>query len=1187
MHRPEDDGPPHETTLTASENAALLSPVEEVNEPFPTRERDRYVFEGEHARGGLGRILRAFDRDLGRVVAVKELISAEPLAVERFAREARITARLEHPSIVPVHDVGQWSDGEPFYAMKLVSGQTLKDLVTDATEPPERLRLIPHVLAVAEAIAYAHSQGVLHRDLKPSNVLIGRFGETVVIDWGLAKKIGDVSSTPVETAIYRSEAGSALTRVGVVLGTPAYMPPEQARGEVVSERADVYALGALLYHTLAGVPPYRGEDSQEVLTRLLAGPPPRLDSTAIPLDLIAIVERAMARDPALRYADASAFAVDVKRYVTGQLVSAHSYRLSDLIRRWMRRNRALLLSSSIFVSVVVVLGIVSVWRIVREKRAVTEQRVVAEARRQEADTARRAAEDRSNQLVLMQAHSALARDPTSSIGWLKTYPTTGPEIPNVRAMAAEAFANGAADFAYQGVVWSNLVYAPDDRSAALLTTTGRALILDTATGKTIDLSSRPSPRRPFVWSPDGRWLLTVDLGEAATLFDTQHWQAHSLDAVVRASERNAAFSPDSKKVAIVESDGRLSVWDVESRRRIHELSCGTDAVGMALSADGSEVVTSQRAGLFSTNLTTGKTRRLIEAKVPGAGSVLRAEEGTFATATYGPNVYAINLRTVEAHLLVATHGRLLLTPGGGYQIRGDAKVDSLSHFTAVTALAISADGTKVASAADPDGVRVWDVVSGGYSDLEHATGTIRSLLFSRDGRWILGERADNVVVRWTRCRNGYCFVDELRLAGTGLDDLAVSRDGRRIMTVNKLKQLRQWTDRSVTHEGIMLLGWVADRRALYIGPEVAIYEASESTATARRLGTCPFARGADARLPKLAWSARTVACVGDDRKVRLLDVRSGELSVIDGIEHADSVWIIGPHVLALGLEGSAYLFDLDKQTVESRLVGKAAVVAEDGLAVAWPVAQGISLWNMKTGIETLVEASGAEYIWLLERGEVLAWRGIDGTLHIHGVDTGLSHSALSIPQTARPLALSPGGRYLVTGDPGDGSKVWDLMTGDVTVRMPEITGAVRFFGADTVAAVCDHKLVINSASTGTNRWTFDTVDGIDVSKEGELLAFSRDGQIMLLDLVSHARRTLPGEKWIARAAFSPDGRYVASDVSSSLIRIRPDDLPREPVALLAEIQTRSSVGISQSGLVTGTVLDAWPYRSQDLTGPTR
>ncbi|HEY0191946.1 MAG TPA: serine/threonine-protein kinase, partial [Kofleriaceae bacterium] len=236
----------------ASAPRASSRPVE----PRPYRDPNRYQIIGEHGRGGLGRVTRAHDRELGRDIAIKELISRGVVGEMRFVREALITARLEHPGIVPVYEAGSWPDGTPFYAMKLVAGRPLRALISERPTVEDRLALLHHVIAVTDAIAYAHGRGVIHRDLKPSNVIVGDFGETVVIDWGLAKDLGAVDDFTGGAPSPTSQ-DDGLTSVGSVLGTPAYMAPEQARGEPVDQRADVFAIGVMLWElgSLVKLPP--------------------------------------------------------------------------------------------------------------------------------------------------------------------------------------------------------------------------------------------------------------------------------------------------------------------------------------------------------------------------------------------------------------------------------------------------------------------------------------------------------------------------------------------------------------------------------------------------------------------------------------------------------------------------------------------------------------------------------------------------------------------------------------------------------------------------------------------------------------------------------------------------------------------------------------------------------------------
>ena len=290
------------SAATRLDGAAGRAPPASDDQALPTIDRAHYRVDSELARGGMGRIFLARDRRLGRNVAVKEALVTEDAFLVRFDREVRLTARLQHPGIVSIYEAGRWPTGEPFYAMRLIAGRPLSSVIAETTTLAQRLALIPNVLAVAEALAYAHDQRIIHRDLKPANVLVGTFGETVVIDWGLAKDLDDTRAGD-ETGPYADTGEGALTMLGSVMGTPSYMPIEQATGQAVDARADVYAIGAILYEVLCGKPPYEGPTGMSILGLLVAQAPPALAAraTGVPADLLAIVDRAMARDADRRY----------------------------------------------------------------------------------------------------------------------------------------------------------------------------------------------------------------------------------------------------------------------------------------------------------------------------------------------------------------------------------------------------------------------------------------------------------------------------------------------------------------------------------------------------------------------------------------------------------------------------------------------------------------------------------------------------------------------------------------------------------------------------------------------------------------------------------------------------------------------------------------------------------------------
>jgi tetratricopeptide (TPR) repeat protein len=333
-----------------------------------------YVLQRRVGSGGMGVVWAAYDPELDRLIALKLMRDAAPHLRARFDREVRITARLQHPSIVNIFEAGTWR-GEPYYVMKLVRGESLDRRLASHGG----LALLPAVIAVVDALAYAHGEGVIHRDLKPENVLVGEFGEAVVIDWGLAKRLAEPEDS--EPGLARG-SGDGGTVAGAVLGTPAYMPPEQARGEAVDARADVYALGAILYTVLAGSRPYA--DARDVVAAVIAGPPAPL-SRDVPAELATIVERAMARDATARYPSARELADDLRRFQTGQLVASHRYSAGELLARWVRRHRAAVAVAAIAIAVLATGGVVSVRRILAEKQRATEQEQHAEQQRAEVE----------------------------------------------------------------------------------------------------------------------------------------------------------------------------------------------------------------------------------------------------------------------------------------------------------------------------------------------------------------------------------------------------------------------------------------------------------------------------------------------------------------------------------------------------------------------------------------------------------------------------------------------------------------------------------------------------------------------------------------------------------------------------------------------------------------------------------
>jgi eukaryotic-like serine/threonine-protein kinase len=343
LQRPADEDDPNRTASISVGSA--------------TSDGQRFRILRPHARGGLGAVFVAFDCELHREVALKQIDEKhvdDPFSRERFIAEAEITGGLEHPGVVPVYGLGADDHGRPYYAMRFIKGDSLKAAIVQfhadqslKHDPGRRsleLRtLLRRFTDVCNAADYAHSRGVIHRDLKPSNIIMGKHGETLVVDWGLAKSVGRADRSIGEQTIAPSKSGSSETQPGSALGTPAYMSPEQARGELdrLGPRSDVYSLGATLYCLLTGKPPFAADDIGSVLVAVEQGQFPRPSQLEPALDtaLEAICLKAMAAVPEDRYPTPRALADDLDRWMADEPVSAWREPFSRRARRWARRNR--------------------------------------------------------------------------------------------------------------------------------------------------------------------------------------------------------------------------------------------------------------------------------------------------------------------------------------------------------------------------------------------------------------------------------------------------------------------------------------------------------------------------------------------------------------------------------------------------------------------------------------------------------------------------------------------------------------------------------------------------------------------------------------------------------------------------------------------------------------------------------
>jgi tRNA A-37 threonylcarbamoyl transferase component Bud32 len=706
----------------------------------------RYRVAGEIGRGGLGRILRARDVHLDRTVALKELLADDERARRRFVREALITARLQHPSIVPVYEAGRWPDHAPFYAMKLVDGKPLSEVLAAAGSLDARLAHVPTVLAVADAIAYAHAERIVHRDLKPHNVLVGAFGETVVIDWGLAKDLSLAEDTDALDAGPYRKAASDQTVDGAVLGTPAYMPPEQAAGEDVDERADVYALGAMLYHVIAGRSPHTGESLERMIDQVVAGEiaPLATVEPSAPADLAAIVAKAMARDAADRYPTARELADDLRRFTTGQLVGAHRYTVGERIGRFLRRHRAIVTLCAIAAAVLAAFAVWSFRKIGAERDT-----AVAQARE---------AVDNGNRATLAQARDALGRDPAEALAWLARLDPDGPGWETARVLAADALSRPRLVHLVRGLP-GGLLHLETDPLGTRLVASGQGVVavveLASDTARTYDVPDPHTGDDPPIFAPctDGR--------RAFGIGDTPQVLALDTGAVTIAK-------PTAQRGWLA-AQGCLTTW------RFQHDTFGDDSLLWWDEKAGAQRVLVARGVLQAWVSPDGRHAYSVD---PNGAMVWWDPEHSAAPVPVGP-VHSADHLVWPA---MSRDGRVALFPWDQpfLRIAGQRLVVQPNH---VDVAAVSPDGSQIALTTGRNDVTFGDVQlldgRGNEDGMLNANGAIHGMTFTEDGRWLLAD-GDHAVA-WELATRARVEVplkpDDVNLTLPGRQLAVLTRDG--------------------------------------------------------------------------------------------------------------------------------------------------------------------------------------------------------------------------------------------------------------------------------------------------------------------------------------------------------------------------------------------------------------------------
>jgi WD40 repeat protein len=1029
------EAPPGADALATPNPGATLTDI-----PAAGRAFGDYELLEEVGRGGMGVVYRARQKSLNRTVAVKMILAGEfaaPEDVERFRTEAENAARLDHPNIVPVYEVGEHG-GLPYFSMKYIEGACL------AERPPAGADALAGVMAqVARAVYHAHQRRILHRDLKPGNILIDAAGQPHVTDFGLAKHVGDAT---------------AQTLSGAIVGTPGYMAPEQAAGhnKRLTTVCDVYGLGAVLYELLAGRPPFRGETALETLQLVLTqepAPPSRL-RPGVPRDLEVICLKCLRKEPEKRYDSALALAEDLERFGSGEAIRARAAGPAERAARWVRRHpaRAALAAVSALAALALVGVGVGQWyngRLEASNKALEESNAQLTAAKAELETSNQKikAEQAKARRYFYDSQMTLVeqarRDKQDGrvVQLLRTSIPDDPEEEDPRRwewhhLWREYHGEQSRLRGHKGAVTA-VACSPDDRLIASGSADNTVKFWDAATGKELrTLTGHEARVTGVAFSPDGKRLATSSADRTVRIWDTATGKELLCFKKHAGAVTSLAFSPDGKHVASGSEDTTVRIWGADTgdvmrefkghRRPVMAVAYSPDANTVASIGQGPKgefIVWGASTGDIDVN-NTGMAWTSV-AFSPDGRQLATGEVGTVGRDDKNDPVLKVAVRIWDLCTLKG--------PEGGHVKAFEG------HQDAITQVVFSPDGKQLVSSGVDQTVRLWDVSTGKEVVTFHEEAAALCAAFSPDGQRVVSGSADHTVKLWTPPGNA---VRTIKTEKSRINNVEFSRDGRRLAaaagdTFFTFEVLSGKEFRSFGRVGgYGRVAWSPDGRRIALGENLEVWDEATGAITEPALDpTIVHPHG----MLGAAFSrdGKLLAAVSGSGQAVVWDTTTGRrLHALPAVNYPSCV-VFSADGQRLAV-GSAVQFRLEPEALRvwDLATGQVCLAPEGFL----PGVQGVAFSPDGRWLAAAVGSYDGKSPGVSpgvggRRGEVRVWDATTGqqVYNLRG-HSGCVWGVAFSPDGKR--LASAGGKSLLTSAPGKSRKrepgevkIWDMQTG--------------------------------------------------------------------------------------------------------------------------------------------------------------